>query len=83
MASTKDVLNNHLKCFGEGNLKGILSDYAPAPSCSRRTDLHHRRSLTLFCQKLLAAEQLRFDVHSSAVGLALNRKIGNRQSKIT
>ena len=29
MASTKDVLNNHLKCFSEGNLKGILSDYAP------------------------------------------------------
>ncbi len=29
MASTKDVLDNHLKCFGEGNLKGILSDYAP------------------------------------------------------
>ena len=29
MASTKDVLGNHLKCFGEGNLKGILSDYAP------------------------------------------------------
>jgi len=28
MASTKDVLDNHLKCFGEGNLKGILSDYA-------------------------------------------------------
>jgi ketosteroid isomerase-like protein len=25
----KDVLNHHLKCFGEGNLKGILSDYAP------------------------------------------------------
>jgi ketosteroid isomerase-like protein len=29
MASTKDVLDNHLKCFGEGDLKGILSDYAP------------------------------------------------------
>ncbi len=29
MASTKDVLANHLKCFGEGDLKGILSDYAP------------------------------------------------------
>ena len=25
----KDVLDHHLKCFGEGNLKGILSDYAP------------------------------------------------------
>ena len=28
MASTKDVLNHHLKCFGEGDLEGILSDYA-------------------------------------------------------
>ncbi len=28
MASTKDVLDNHLKCFGEGDLEGILSDYA-------------------------------------------------------
>lgn len=26
--ATKDVLDNHLKCFGEGDLKGILSDYA-------------------------------------------------------
>jgi ketosteroid isomerase-like protein len=29
MASTKEVLDNHLKCFGEGDLKAILSDYAP------------------------------------------------------
>ena len=29
MASTKDVMDHHLKCFGEGDLKGILSDYAP------------------------------------------------------
>jgi len=29
MGSTKDVLENHLKCFGEGDLNGILSDYAP------------------------------------------------------
>ena len=25
----KDVLEHHLKCFGAGDLKGILSDYAP------------------------------------------------------
>src|SRR5262245_15737108 len=25
----KDVLDHHLKCFGEGDLEGILSDYAP------------------------------------------------------
>ena len=29
MATTKDVLDHHVKCFGEGDLKGILSDYAP------------------------------------------------------
>jgi len=29
MASTKDVLDHHLKCFDEGDLEGILSDYAP------------------------------------------------------
>jgi hypothetical protein len=29
MTSTSDVLNHHLKCFGEGDLDGILSDYAP------------------------------------------------------
>jgi ketosteroid isomerase-like protein len=28
MASTKDVIDHHLKCFGEGDLEGILSDYA-------------------------------------------------------
>ena len=27
MTSTKDVVNHHLKCFGEGDLTGILSDY--------------------------------------------------------
>ena len=30
MASTNDVLDHHIKCFGEGDLTGILSDYAPA-----------------------------------------------------
>ncbi len=28
MASTKDVIEHHLKCFGELNLEGVLSDYA-------------------------------------------------------
>ena len=28
MTSTKDVLDHHLRCFGEGDLNGILSDYA-------------------------------------------------------
>jgi ketosteroid isomerase-like protein len=29
MPSTKDVLEHHVKCFGAGDLAGILSDYAP------------------------------------------------------
>ena len=29
MGSTKDVVDHHLKSFGERDLKGILSDYAP------------------------------------------------------
>ena len=29
MNSTKDVVENHLKSFGKGDLNGILSDYAP------------------------------------------------------
>jgi ketosteroid isomerase-like protein len=29
MASTKDVLDHHLKSFDEGDLEAILSDYAP------------------------------------------------------
>ena len=28
MASTKDVLDNHLKAFDQGDLNGVLSDYA-------------------------------------------------------
>lgn len=28
-ASTKEVVEQHLKCFREGDLKGILADYAP------------------------------------------------------
>ena len=30
MASTTEVLNHHLKCFAEGDLPGILSDFAPS-----------------------------------------------------
>ena len=29
MRSTTDIVDNHLKSFGEGDLNGILSDYAP------------------------------------------------------
>lgn len=29
MASTNDILDHHLKCFQDGDLSGVLSDYAP------------------------------------------------------
>jgi len=29
MNTTREILDRHLKCFGEGNLDAILSDYAP------------------------------------------------------
>ncbi len=29
MNTTKEVVDNHLRCFGKGDLNGILSDYAP------------------------------------------------------
>jgi ketosteroid isomerase-like protein len=29
VTSTKDILNHRLKCFGEGDLEGILVDYSP------------------------------------------------------
>ncbi|SRR5579883_2622376 len=29
MVSTEDVIEHHLKCFNEGDLNGILSDYTP------------------------------------------------------
>ncbi len=29
MISTQEVVDHHLKCFGDGDLGGILSDYAP------------------------------------------------------
>jgi hypothetical protein len=29
VASTKSIIDHHLKCFAEGDLDGILSDYAP------------------------------------------------------
>ena len=29
MTSTKDIIYHHLKAFGERDLDGVLSDYAP------------------------------------------------------
>jgi len=30
MTSTKDIIDHHLKAFGDHDLKGVLSDYAPS-----------------------------------------------------
>ena len=30
MTSTKDIVDHHLKAFSEGDLNGLLSDYAPS-----------------------------------------------------
>ena len=30
MTSTKDIIDHHLKAFGQRDLKGVLSDYAPS-----------------------------------------------------
>jgi hypothetical protein len=43
MASTKDVIDHHLKCFGEGDLKGTCLITPRMPSCSRRTAQGTRR----------------------------------------
>lgn len=29
MVSTKDVLDHHMECFDNGDVEGVLSDYAP------------------------------------------------------
>jgi ketosteroid isomerase-like protein len=29
MATTSDIVNQHLKCFGERDLDGVLADYSP------------------------------------------------------
>lgn len=29
MTSTEEILSHHLKCFAEGDLEGVLSDYGP------------------------------------------------------
>jgi ketosteroid isomerase-like protein len=55
MASTKDVLDHHLKCFGEGELKGILSDYAPgAVLFTRDRPLRGADAIRPFFQTMIA-----------------------------
>jgi ketosteroid isomerase-like protein len=54
MSSTREVLDRHLRSFGEHDLKGILSDYAPdaiffTPEGPLKGD-----TMKLFFQALLA-----------------------------
>jgi ketosteroid isomerase-like protein len=55
MPSTKDVLDHHVKCFGEGDLQGILSDYAPdAVFFTLRGPLKGLDAIRPFFQAMLA-----------------------------
>ena len=55
MASTTDVLDHHIKCFGEGDLEGILSDYAPgAVLFTPEGPLRGIDQIRPFFQKMLA-----------------------------
>ena len=55
MTSTKDVLDNHLKCFGEGDLKGILADFAPgAVLFTTDETLRGAETIKLFFQAMIA-----------------------------
>ncbi len=55
MSSTKEVLNRHLKSFGEHDLRGILSDYAPdAVLFTPEGPLRGTDGINAFFQALLA-----------------------------
>jgi hypothetical protein len=54
MASTKDVLDHHLKSFSEGDLAGILSDYAPGAVLFTRDDRSGAGAIRPLFQALIA-----------------------------
>ena len=54
MASTKDVVDNHSKCFGEGDLKGLLSDYVPGSVLFTPGSLRGADAIRPFFQALFA-----------------------------
>ena len=55
MASTTDVLNHHLKCFGENDLGGLLGDYSPdAVLFTPGGPLKGAEALRLFFKNILA-----------------------------
>ena len=55
MASTTEVLDHHIKCFGEGDLEGILADYAPeAVLFTPDRTLQGIDEIRLFFQAMLA-----------------------------
>ena len=55
MASTKDVVGRHLEFFGKGDLKSILSDYAPgAVLFTPDGPLHGTDAIRPFFQAMIA-----------------------------
>jgi ketosteroid isomerase-like protein len=55
MILTKNVIDHHLKCFAEGDLQGLLSDYAPgAVMFLPDGPLRGACSVSLFFQPLFA-----------------------------
>ena len=55
MTSTKDVLDHHLKAFGERDLNDVLSDYAPdAVFFTQRGPLRGGEAIRPLFQALIA-----------------------------
>lgn len=55
MSSTRNVLDNHLKCFSARDLAGILSDYAPdATFFTPQGALKGADAIKPFFEKMLA-----------------------------
>jgi ketosteroid isomerase-like protein len=53
--ATTDVLDRHLKCFGEGDVQGVLSDYAPqAVLFTQNGPLKGLKAITPLFEQLLA-----------------------------
>ena len=55
MNSTKDVIDNHIRRFREGNLEGVLDDYSPdAVMFTPSGTLRGRSEIKGLFQKMLA-----------------------------
>ena len=52
MASTKDILDHHLKAFDQGDVDAVLSDYAPNIIFSQRGEAFRgRRARSGHCSR--------------------------------